>query len=109
MTERDYEDDLGNGEPFIDWKLEGILFFLTQLKKMLGEPVSVFINVVWGKSKLNGSIGTRRHRYKFTKKNYSPQIKRMFLIIRLVRIWNNLPFRTVETKEYTHLTILMLF
>lgn len=67
MTGEDYEADLGNGEPFID-KLELIHFFNT-IKQRPREHVIVFLNIVWGKTKLNGSIGSRMHRYKFTKKN----------------------------------------
>lgn len=108
MIGKDYEADLEHGDPFVDQKLEGIHVFNT-VKQRLREHV-IFLQIQFGeKTKLIGNISTRMHRHKFTKKNYSLQIKGMFLTTRPVRIWNNLPFGIVETKEYTHLTILMLF
>lgn len=47
MTGKDYEADLGNGEPCRDQKLEGINFFNT-IKQRKSEYVVVFINIVWG-------------------------------------------------------------
>lgn len=70
-----------SGKSFAGQQVENIHLFIT-VKQKVREHVNVFINIVWGKSKTNGSLDTRTCNLKFTENTYSLHIQRISLIIR---------------------------